>query len=62
MDCDDVMLLLAQSSRTLTGAEASQLHHHLEDCEVCSELAAKPVMPRLFELPVIDPTTSEITA
>lgn len=38
MDCDDVILLLAHE-RTLTGVEAEHMNVHLEDCEVCSELA-----------------------
>jgi eukaryotic-like serine/threonine-protein kinase len=39
LDCDDVIMLLAQQQQTLTGAQAEQLDVHLETCAGCNELA-----------------------
>ena len=71
MDCDDVMLVLADA-RTLNGIEANEMHSHLETCAGCSELAHSETAeqgqrwiawlpedafedPDLLVLPVIDP-------
>ena len=64
MDCDDVMLLLAQDARTLTPEGSAQLDEHLEECEACSEMVVKRTgaprldgfVQRLYELPVVEPT------
>ena len=67
MDCDDVMLLLAQDARTLTPDETAQLDAHLDECEACSEMVVKKTgaprldgfVQRLHELPTVEPTIFE---
>ncbi|MEO8550139.1 MAG: protein kinase, partial [Kofleriaceae bacterium] len=57
MDCDDVILLLArEAAPTLTPVESSQLSHHLDECEACTELVdAQDHLHARLELPVVDP-------
>jgi WD40 repeat protein len=39
VDCDDVMLALANRARTLTAEEGAGFHAHLETCEECRAVA-----------------------
>ena len=68
MDCDDVMLLLANGDATLPPEQVSAFDEHVSDCEGCSELISTRSRDQpwnglgSYRLPVVEPSRFELHA